>query len=509
MKMRDLSVLSSLPGVNPKSTVRRDMTAHIFSLADARYAPKSEGSLMTQPTRSRCSALRRLPCALAVVGSLLAGGLVLAPSASGMPTYSLAECVDLAARQNPDVVTAHRRVDAAHAAVIAAKAGIFPQLSASGYYQRREQSVASNGGTVNNIRPDDYFLDARIAQSLYSAGAVRNRIAAAKLLEQVAGLDLQTALDAVTLQVRTAFYSTLAAEQSISVRQQAVDLLGAQLKDQRDRLAAGSVGQINVNRAEVSLAIEQPGLLQARSTVRTAYAALSQVLAVGYPKEATDPPFRVRGTLDLQPFTMSLEECLGRATAMRPELEVRKLALDVLKHQLVVEKAATRPQIAAFAAYDVYSQPDELAVKDNFAGYTIGILGSWTLFDGFATLGRVRGIRAQQAEAAAQLVATRLQVETDVRVAFDQLKTAESTLRPLSQNIALANTTLDLATHNFDAGLNTQLDVLQSRVDLTRVRTTELGGRLAFNLALAQLERAMASGRPSQGSSQFPAPTAK
>ncbi len=480
------------------------MTAHIFSLADARRALRNGAVSMNPILRVRRFHSLRSLCVTAAGWRVLAGVLTLCSSARAVPAYSLAECLDLAARQNPDVIAANRRVDAAHAVVIQAKAGIFPQLTSVGYYQRREQSIASNGGTQTNIRPDDYFADIRIAQSLYSSGAVRNRIAAAKLLEQAAGLDLQAVLDTVTLAVREAFYGTLAAEQSIGVRQQAVDLLGSQLKDQRDRFAAGSVGQINVNRAEVSLANEQPALLQARSSVRTAYAALSQVLAVGYPKETTEPPFRVRGALDFRPFSMSLEECLGRATAMRPELEGRKLALDVLKRQLAVEKSATRPQVSVFAAYDVYSQPNLLAVKDNFSGYTIGVLGSWTLFDGFATLGRVRGVRAQQAEAAAQLVATRLQVETDVRVAFDQLKTAESTLRPLGQNIALANTTLDLATHNFDAGLNTQLDVLQSRVDLTRVQTTELGGRLAYNLALARLERAMASGRATQGSSQFP-----
>ncbi len=465
---------------------------------------------MNPPTRAPRSELLWSLCARVIGWCLLAGAVALPVPARAVPTYSLAECLDLAAKQNPDVIAANRRVDAAHAVVIQAKAGIFPQLTTTGYYQRREQSLASNGGTQPNIRTDDYLADIRVAQNLYSSGAVRNRIAAAKLLEQVAGLELQTALDTVTLAVREAFYSTLAAEQSVDVRQQAVDLLGAQLKDQRDRLAAGLVGQINVNRAQVSLANEQPALLQARSNVRTAYATLSQVLAVGYPKETTEAPFRVRGALDTRPFSMSLEECLGRATAMRPELEARKLALDVFKHQLVVEKAATRPQIVAFAAYDVYSQPDLLAVKDSFAGYTIGVLGSWTLFDGFATLGKVRGVRAQQAEAAAQLVATRLQVETDVRTAFDQLKTAESTLGPLGQNIALANETLGLSTRNFDAGLNiTQLDVLQSRVDLTRVQTTELGGRLAYNLALARLERAMAAGRPSQGSSHFPAPAAK
>ena len=41
--------------------------------------------------------------------------------------------------------------------------------------------------------------------------------------------------------------------------------------------------------------------------------------------------------------------------------------------------------------------------------------------------------------------------------------------------------------------------MLDSRVQLTRAQSTELGGRLAYNTALARLERAMALGRPDAG----------
>ncbi len=263
---------------------------------------------------------------------------------------------------------------------------------------------------------------------------MRNRIAAAKLLEHVAGLELQTALDTVTLAVRDGVLQTRwRREQSIGVRQQAVDLLGAQLKDQRDRLAAGLVGQINVNRAQVSLANEQPALLQARSNVRTAYATLSQVLGVGYPKETTEAPFRVRGALDTRPFSMSHGGVRGPGHGHAPGDSRRASSRSTCSNTNWWSRKPPRVRRSSRSRHTTFTvEPDLLAVQDSFAGYTIGVLGSWTLFDGFATLGRVRGVRAQQAEAAAQLVATRLQVEAEVRTAFDQLKTAESTLGPLA-----------------------------------------------------------------------------
>ena len=446
--------------------------------------------------RSRSSAAFRWAFAAAAVCILFC---VRESPAAPPPVYTLAECLEIAARQSPDLLSAAKQVDAARAGVTQANAGKYPNLTASGYYQRREQSLATSGGLVNGVRVDDYIAEARVSQNLFSSFAVRSRIAAAKLTERIARLNYQAAVNVVAPAVREAFYSTLAAEASIAVRQQAIDLLAAQLKDQQDRLAAGSAGQVNVNRAQVSLANEQPALLDARANVRTAYATLAQLLGVPYATGATEAPFRVRGALEVHPFPLAEEECIQRALDNRPEMEARKLALDVLKSQIVAEQAATRPQVSAFAAYDLYSEPVIATTKDSFSGYTVGVSASWAIFDGFATLGRVRGLRAQQGQAAAQLLAERLQVETDVRVAFDQLRTAQATLQPQAQNIALANETLNLTTRNADAGLGTQLDVLQTRVDLTRAQTLELTGRLAYNLAVSRLNRAMAADLPATG----------
>ena len=418
------------------------------------------------------------------------------PGPSSRPTYTLSDCVTLAIRQNPDVLIAAKRVEGARAAVTQAKAGIFPTVQSSGYYQRREQGLASEGNVDVNRRTDDYNVDVRASQNLYSSGAVRARIAVAKLGERAAALDYQAQLETTILAVRVAFYQTLYAEGTIGVRQQALDLLGAQLKDQRDRLSAGSVSQINVNRAQVALANEEPALNEARYNLHAAYVTLAQALAIQYAGGAGDAPFRVRGELAYRPGKYSLDDCLRRAENQRPEIASRQLEIESLNHQIIADKSTTRPRLDAFAAYDIYSETTTLAKDDSFNGYTIGFNASWQIFDGFATLGRVRATRARIGGAAASLTATRQQVQSDVRTAYYQLQEAEATLRPQADNIRLANETLQVTQNNFAAGLAAQLDVLSSRVDLTRAQSTELSGRLAYNQAVARLERAMGEGRP-------------
>ena len=372
----------------------------------------------------------------------------------------MSDCVTLAIKQNTDVIAAAKRVEAASAAVTQAKSSIYPSLVSSGYFQKREQSLASQGNLAVDTRTNDYNLDVRVSQNLYSSGAVRARIAAAKLQEKSAALDYQAQLETTILLVRSAFYQTLYAEGSIGVRQEALDLLQAQLKDQRDRLAAGSVSQINVNRAQVALANEEPAFNDARYTLRAAYVTLAQALAVPYPDGALAAPFHVRGELVNRPVKYSLDECLRRAENQRPEIAARQLDIEALNRQLTVDKSTTRPRLDAFAAYDVYSETSTLAQDDYFKGYTIGLNASWQIFDGFATLGRVRSTRARIGGAAASLTAVRQQVQADVRTAYYQFQEAEATLRPEADNIRLANETLQVTQNNFNAGLAAQLDVL-------------------------------------------------
>ena len=162
----------------------------------------------------------------AAVGFFLSAGRGMAGGPAGPPVYTLADCLALVRKQNPDVLAEAKRVDAARATITTAKGGIYPSLTTTGYYQYREQSLTTQGGAVqNNIRKEDYYGDARVSQNLYSGGAVRNRIAAAKIQTEAENDTYQAQVDTSSLAVRTAFYQTLYNEASIGIRQEAVDLL--------------------------------------------------------------------------------------------------------------------------------------------------------------------------------------------------------------------------------------------------------------------------------------------
>ncbi len=435
-----------------------------------------------------------LLAAAAAVAARAGESAVLVAEVSGVLT--LDDCLRIAHERNPDILIAAKQLDIARAGITTAKAGIYPSLGANGTFLKREAEFATGVSGDQNRRDKDYNLSARLTQNVFSSGRVRAQIDIAKKGLAVQSLNYQASVETVMQNVRIAFYQTLLAEATVPVRQQAVSLLAGQVRDEEGRLAAGTVSQVNVSRARVSMANEEPALIQARDDLRTSYIALAQLLGVEMRPGELRPAFRIRDGLEGLPAHPDLGECLRRAEAQRPELLARKIELESAQRQITVEKSNTRPRLDVFAGYDVFSEPSTLSKNDSYSGYTIGVSGSWQVFDGGATLGRVRAQRARVLATGDQLRQTRLQVQSEVRIAFESLLQAERTLATQGGNAQLAEETLRLLTTNVTAGLTSQLDLLQGRLDLTRAQITRLGALFAYHSAQARLLRAMGEAAP-------------
>ncbi len=404
------------------------------------------------------------------------------PAALGGARLSLREALVLAQRQNPDIIVAQKQLEAAHGGVLEARAGFLPSVISTGLLRKRAQQEQSR------LRNDDYNASVRIVQNVYTAGATKARLAIARLLEEKRALELAAVRDRVALEVRVAYYDLLLNEARIGVREEALTVLREELKAQEERFVAGTVGELNVRRAEVSLGNEQPELFEARTQVQNSHLRLSELCGL----LGGDSSFQTSGRLQYAPRHPSLAENLARALAARPEVTARQTEVAIEEQQLIIDRSELRPRVEAFSGYEVYSERDPLVGAEFNHGYVIGLNASWHIFDGFATRGRIQATRARRDAAQQLLQATQRSVESEVRSAFLDLRQAESILNSETRNVQSASESLELARGNLSAGLGTQLDVLQATADVTRTRTTRLSAIHLHNVALARLARATA-----------------
>lgn len=411
--------------------------------------------------------------------------LALARAGHGALTYTAEDAVALAKKQNAEIAIAAKQLEAARGSVIEARSGFLPSVVSTGLLRKRESQVASR------LRPEDYDASVRVVQNLYTGGAISSQLAIARLNEEKRALEYQALVNRVAMDVRLAFYELLLNRAKIRVREQSVGVFQEELKTQRERLSAGIVGALNVSRAEVALANEQPELIDAQTRLQNSYLKLSELIGVDSRSTAASR-FEAAGQLQYHPRHPDLNECLAYADVTRPEIRARQIDVEIENQQLILDRSETRPRVEAFTGYELYSERDPLVGPEFNHGYIVGLNATWHIFDGFATRGRLQATRARRDAALHALEAARRSVASDVRSAFLDLQQADRVLLSETRNVQNADESLEIAKGNLGAGLGTQLDILQAASDVTRTRTTRLGAFYLHNVALARLARASA-----------------
>ncbi len=413
----------------------------------------------------------------------LLGMSVLAAVAQAAPRYTIDDFVRLAQKQNPEIAIARKKIQAAHGGTIEARAGYLPSVVSSGLYRRRERADNSR------LRPDDYSTSVRVVENLYTGGATSAETAIARLTLAKQEDELQAVADRVTMEVRLAFYELLLNREKIHLREESVDVLRGELKSERERLSAGTVGPLDASRAEVALANEEPELIQAQTDLQNSYLHLSDLCGIDNgPTNAA--AFEAIGSLLYEPRHPDLRAALMRAVTDRPEIRSAQKDIVIEEKQLEVDRAASRPHVQLFTGYEVYSERDPLVGQEFNHGYVAGVNASWNIFDGYATRGRMEATQARRDAAVLALKALKIGIESEVRSAFLDLQQADSVLAAQAKNVNTADEALRFAKSNLAAGLGTQLDVLQAATDVTRTRTTRLSAIYLHNAALARLDRA-------------------
>jgi outer membrane protein TolC len=424
---------------------------------------------------------------LELAAVVLLTGLALPPSTQGRAAYTVDEAIAVAQAENPDIAIARKKVQAARGGFIEARSGFLPSLTSNGLYDKRQTQ------SETSLRQEDYNAIVRLDQNLYTGGAVTSQVAIAQLDIDKANYDLQEIINQVTMDVRIAFNELLLNRAKVHVREESVRVLDEELNSQQERLSAGIVSKLNVQRAEVALANERPELFNAQTDLKNSYLRLAELLGTDVRPGALAPPFEVSGELQYRPNHPDLTNCLARADAYRPVIKARQKDIEIEDRQYVLDRSAMRPHVRAFSGYEVYSERDPAVGPEFNYGGVVGINATWNIFDGFATKGRMQATRARREAAVEALAAARRSVASEVRSAFFDLQQAERVLESETKNVQTADEALEMTKGNFAAGLGTQLDVLQAASDVTRTRTTRLSAIYLHNVAVARLAHACAS----------------
>ena len=436
---------------------------------------------------------------------------------------TLDAAVKIAVRQNPDLLKQLQEIERTRGQIIEVRAEALPHLTLNGTYDQRAKDLlefggsggggtafdvpttldpaiqsilnalgASSSGGTRVLQNKSWQMTLEVRQVLYAGGQVRSAIRIAKFAEDAAYFQLRDVVDQVIATVRSQFTAVLTNRALITVAEETVRLQADQLRDQKNRFEAGTVPRFNVLRAEVELANVQPDLIRARNNYLLAEIALAKTLGLD-PGRAGKPTFHAVGTLEITERPLGLQSALELARARRPFLKVQRQQILQQTEQIKVALAGYKPRLDARGGYELRNSRLSEDLDKTVDGWFFGFTGTWNIFDGLATFGRVKQARASLESAKINYDDSVQKVDLEVQTAYANLQTARETIRSQQKNVEQANESLRLANERFAAGAGTQLEVLDARTALTKARSTELQSRGDYNTGLAEFDRATAT----------------
>ena len=432
---------------------------------------------------------------IAALAALLA---VAALGAAPNPAQTIPDELDLktalafALDNNFAIRQARERIRQQDGVVVEVRAAEIPNVTGTGLYSRNDTALS---GSSFGASDRNWTYSVRATQLLFAAGGAKANVQSQQIAREAAVLAMQAAINDALFGVRTQFYTVLVDRERIKVQEQNIELLKRQLQDVKNRYEAGTVSNFEVLRAEVALANAQPALIRARNDYRTAIEELRRVLGFTNATENTlakIPEFV--GTLDFVPVAYDLKSAILSAREKRPDLQRLRKLEEAADQVVTARRANYYPNLSAFGSYDWRKDPRSNDFGDTLHGWTFGLQSTWNIFDGRATAGRVVQAKSLLEQARLASGEAQLSVDVDVRRAVSALQEATELAEASKKVIEQAEESLRLANARFSAGSATQLDVFQSQLDLTTARLNQIQAYYSFNLAAAQLRKAMGLG---------------
>ncbi|MBD1846482.1 TolC family protein [Cyanobacteria bacterium FACHB-63] len=418
---------------------------------------------------------------------------------------TLQQALELAERNNRDLEVARLQVEQSRAAIREAKAGNFPTLGLTANLTR-SGSVFITQDTQQNSFLDQLGIDsgnsgatrtafstgAQLNYDIFTSGLRPAQIEAAERRSRGTELQLEQTREDLRLQVSNDYYSLQNADSQVAINEAAVRNAEANLRDSRAQETAGLGTRFDTLRAEVNLANAAQQLRNSQANQEIARRQLAQRLSLAETATLTAAdPVQPAGT-----WTIPLEDSIVLAYRNRAELEQQLVQREISQSQIRAARAQNGVTLSFVGAYNFQRSDTTTSSARNSDNYSLGLQARWNLFDGGATNAQIAQQERNREIAEARFAQNRNLVRFQVEQAFANLQANLANINTTQQSVAQAEEALRLAILRFQAGVGTQTDRISAEAALTQAQGNRVSAIINYNLALAQLRRAVSNLSP-------------
>jgi len=375
--------------------------------------------------------------------------------------WALQDCLDFAIKNNITINTFRLQQRSAGQDLLGAKAAIEPDLTgaASEYLAYRKQLNATGGyGSRKATENGNYSLNSSI--TVYQGGYIRNNIREKQLLTQTAGLNILQQQNDLTLNVTQAFLNILLARENIIYLQDLVNTSGEQVKQAQQKYDVGTIALKDLAQLQAQNATDKYSLVTAQNTHRQYIISLKQLLQL---PSAIDFQVKEPDTIIAQTPVPNLGEVQQQAQAIRPEIRISDINVDIARTDLELARSGFRPTLTgsgSIGASHSGGDPGILKQLDNSFYQQIGLSLSVPIFTRRVVRTNVEKARIQIEQAQLDQKNTKNNLSLQVEQAYVSVVNAQGQYDAAVEQLTATKESYRIATEQLKVGAITTVDYL-------------------------------------------------
>jgi outer membrane protein len=189
--------------------------------------------------------------------------------------------------------------------------------------------------------------------------------------------------------------------------------------------------------------------------------------------------------------TVTLARALELARANQPDTKVSRGAAIGAHASADQVRAARQPQLSADASYSAGADTRTGKARDPSQSVSVGLTGRWLLWDFGVTSARIAGADASASSLDASATKAELDLALDVRTAYFAARAAKALVEVAKADVANEEKHVQQIEAFVEVGRRPEIDKYQARTQLANARVTLIQRENDYDVARAQLARAM------------------
>jgi outer membrane protein TolC len=296
-------------------------------------------------------------------------------------------------------------------------------------------------------------------------------------------------LGLVLSQTELAFWDLVAGQELVALRRQSFGVAERVLSDNRERVSAGRMTDLDILQAEAGLELRRSGVEEAEQRVLESGTLLSSFLG----RSAAGAAVTARASLATTDSPPPLEELLEGVHERHPAYLAQTIRLKQEGIRLAYARNQRWPQVDLRASYGLNGLGDGLdnsydAIRSkDFPAWYLGVDLRVPILSGIRERSQVRAAKIRKEQSLLELRAVEIEILNRVSSLRQRVASLQNRSRALENVVSLNERLLAADLEQLDAGRGDSRRVLEAEQELTDARLEALASRLDHQRALAEL----------------------